>query len=71
MAKLRWTAEAEKWLRDIYRYIAADNPRAAERVVEGIYCLVEQVVSAALDQAFQSRNSAATRFLSGASSLSL
>lgn len=37
MAKINWTDEAEKWLRDIYRHIAQDNPRAAERVVAGIY----------------------------------
>ena len=37
MAKLRWTYEAEIWLKDIYDYIALDNPHAAEQVVEGIY----------------------------------
>jgi plasmid stabilization system protein ParE len=37
MAKINWTDEAEKWLRDIHRYIAQNNPRAAERVVTGIY----------------------------------
>ena len=37
MADLNWTAEAERWLRDIYDYIAAENPDAAIRVVEGIY----------------------------------
>jgi toxin ParE1/3/4 len=37
MAKISWTDEAEKWLRDIYRYIAQDNPRAAARVVTAIY----------------------------------
>ena len=37
MARLRWTREAEKWLRDIFDYIAQDNPAAAERVVQGIY----------------------------------
>lgn len=37
MAELRWTAEAEKWLRDIYDYIANDSPSAAGKVVAGIY----------------------------------
>ena len=41
MAKVNWTAEAERWLRDIHDYIAADNPEAASRVVEGIYSQVE------------------------------
>ena len=29
MAKIVWTVEAERWLEDIYAYIAADNPLAA------------------------------------------
>jgi len=37
MARIRWTAEAELWLKDIYDYIAADNPDAAARVINGIY----------------------------------
>ncbi len=37
MAAIKWTAEAEQWLRDIFAYIAADKPEAARRVVEGIY----------------------------------
>ena len=37
MARLNWTQEAETWLRDIYEYIAQDNPVAAARVMEGIY----------------------------------
>ena len=37
MADIRWTVEAETWLKDIYDYIARDNPRAAARVVEGIH----------------------------------
>ncbi|MFZ2169892.1 MAG: type II toxin-antitoxin system RelE/ParE family toxin [Methylococcaceae bacterium] len=33
-----WTAEAERWrLRDIYDYIAQDNPAAVANVVSGIY----------------------------------
>ena len=41
MAKVRWAAEAETWLKDIYDYIAADNPGAAANVVEGIYLKVQ------------------------------
>jgi len=37
MAEIRWTEEAHRWLRDIYGYIAADNPEAAQKVVSGIY----------------------------------
>ncbi len=43
MAKIRWTAEAETWLKDIYDYIAQDNPDAAGRVVEGIYNKVQML----------------------------
>jgi plasmid stabilization system protein ParE len=38
LAELNWTQEAETWLKDIYDYIAADNPAAAAvRTVNGIY----------------------------------
>jgi toxin ParE1/3/4 len=37
MAKIRWSHEAEQWLKDIYEYISEDNPTAAEKVVSGIY----------------------------------
>jgi len=37
MAEIRWTDEAQRWLRDIYEYIAADNPAAAAQTVQGIY----------------------------------
>jgi plasmid stabilization system protein ParE len=37
MAEISWTLEAQKWLKDIYDFIAFDNPSAAKRVVEGIY----------------------------------
>jgi plasmid stabilization system protein ParE len=33
MAKIRWTSEAEKWLKDIHDYIASDNPAAAAKAV--------------------------------------
>ncbi len=29
MAKIVWTEEAERWLKDIHDYIAQDNPVAA------------------------------------------
>jgi len=37
VAKISWTDEAQRWLKDIYDYIAADDPSAAARVVEGIH----------------------------------
>jgi len=37
MAEISWTEEAERWLSDIYEYIAADNRPAAARTVQGIY----------------------------------
>lgn len=37
MGEVNWTAEAEKWLKDIHDYIAQDDPDAATRVVSGIY----------------------------------
>jgi addiction module RelE/StbE family toxin len=37
MAQVAWTAEAQRWLRDIYDYIAEDNPAAAERVALAIW----------------------------------
>jgi plasmid stabilization system protein ParE len=37
VAEVRWTAEAERWLEDIYEYIAADNPGAAASTLQGIY----------------------------------
>ncbi len=33
MAEISWTAEAEKWLQDIYDYIARDNPNAEANVI--------------------------------------
>jgi plasmid stabilization system protein ParE len=43
MAEIRWTAEAERWLRDIYDYIAQDSPTSAERVVTEIYEKVQNL----------------------------
>jgi toxin ParE1/3/4 len=37
MAEIRWTAEAQRWLEDIFEHVAADNPQAAARTVQGIY----------------------------------
>jgi toxin ParE1/3/4 len=37
VAEINWTAEAERWLRDIYDYISQDKPIAAANVVSGIY----------------------------------
>jgi toxin ParE1/3/4 len=37
MAQIVWTLEAERWLSDIYDYIASDNPVAAMETVQGIY----------------------------------
>jgi plasmid stabilization system protein ParE len=41
MAKIRWSHEAERWLREIYKYIAKDNLSAAGKVVAGIYDKVQ------------------------------
>jgi len=37
MAEITWTAEAQKWLEDIFEYIAQDNPQAAARTAQAIY----------------------------------
>jgi plasmid stabilization system protein ParE len=37
MAEVKWTEESVQWLRDIYDYIASDNPAAAAKVVDSIY----------------------------------
>lgn len=37
MAEIRWTREAATWLEDIHKYIAEQNPVAAQRVTQGIY----------------------------------
>ncbi len=43
MAEISWTREAERWLRDIYEYIALDNSTAAAEVVNGIYESVQRL----------------------------
>jgi toxin ParE1/3/4 len=37
LAEINWTHESEIWLKDIYDYIAADNPDAAAQTVLAIY----------------------------------
>ena len=37
MAEVNWTHESGVWLKDIYDYIAADNPSAAAKTVLAIY----------------------------------
>ena len=37
MAEIAWTDEAQRWLEDIFEYVAADSPAAAARTVQGIY----------------------------------
>ena len=37
MAEIAWTDEAQRWLEDIFEYIAAENPQAAARTVQEIY----------------------------------
>ena len=37
MAEINWTRESKIWLEDIYNYIAADDPEAAERTITNIY----------------------------------
>ena len=37
MAEINWTRESEVWLKDIYDYIAEDNPDAAAETILAIY----------------------------------
>ena len=37
MAEINWTRESEVWLKDIYEYIAADDPDAAARTITNIF----------------------------------
>jgi len=43
VAELNWSAEALAWLEDIHGYIAADNPFAAAKVMDGIIQRAEQL----------------------------
>ena len=45
MAEIRWTAEAQRWLEDIFEYIAADNQEAAAHTVRGIYERAQDLAS--------------------------
>ena len=45
MAKITWTAEAQRWLKEIDNYIAQDNPDAAYRTVSGIHHRAEILLS--------------------------
>jgi plasmid stabilization system protein ParE len=45
VAEITWTAEAQRWLEDIFEYVAADNPQAASRTVTGIYDRAQDLVS--------------------------
>ena len=44
MAEIAWTAEAQRWLEDIFEYIAADNPVAAARTLQGIFDRAQDLV---------------------------
>lgn len=37
MAQIIWTCESEIWLKDVYDYIAEDDPDAAARTIDNIY----------------------------------
>ena len=37
MATITWTEEAQRWLEDIFEYIAADNLDVAATTVQGIF----------------------------------
>lgn len=44
MAELVWTDESERWLKDIFDYIAQDSLVAAASVVSGIYEKAQQLL---------------------------
>lgn len=44
MARLVWTKESERWLKDIFDFIAQDDPIAAESVISGIYDKAQQLL---------------------------
>ena len=45
MGEINWNEESHRWLRDIYEFIAEDNPQAAFRTVEGIEQRVQYLAS--------------------------
>ncbi len=42
--KIIWTEESQRWLKDIFDFIAVDNPAAADETVQGIYNQVQSLV---------------------------
>jgi toxin ParE1/3/4 len=56
---VRWTLEAERWLREIHDHIAEDNPEAAIRTVRGIFERA-QTLACAEGAATRARGAAAT-----------
>lgn len=45
MATIAWTEEAQRWIEDIFEYIAADNPTLAARTVQEIYDRAQVLVN--------------------------
>jgi len=45
VAEIKWTTEAQRWLEDIFEYVAADNPQIAARTVQGIFERVQDLAS--------------------------
>lgn len=45
MGNLNWTSESIRWLSDIFEYINAENPIAAQAVVSGIYQRAQVLLS--------------------------
>ncbi len=43
--KLNWTEEAKLWLHEIHKYIALDNPLAAEQVVLEIFATAQLLIT--------------------------
>jgi len=37
VAEVNWTEEAERWLEDIFKFIADENPDTAARVISELY----------------------------------
>ena len=37
MAEIKWTKEAQAWLKDIHDFIVLDNPKVATQIVEEIF----------------------------------
>jgi plasmid stabilization system protein ParE len=41
MAEIRWTKEAQVWLKEIHQYISKDSSKAAKKIVDDIYHKVQ------------------------------